>query len=219
MLLVLVTGWIYMGKASRRIIGAALGLGLLVAVAVGLQGGYGTRIKSILNPDLDETRSSDARQELLIRSIELAEEHPLLGVGPGQFEEYSGNWHVAHNSYTEFAAEAGLLAAILFIWMLAHTLRKLRYIAVQFDADPDLRLYAGAMFASLTAYTLMIFFLSLEYQFLTYIFIGYASALGGIYAASLPDEPTTEKDTEGDLESLDAESEAFPEETEGNPYT
>jgi len=231
MLVCLVAGWIYMGKSSRRIIGAAMGLGLLVAVAVGLQGGYGTRVKSILNPDLDETRSSEARQDLLFLSIELAEQYPLFGIGPGQFLEYSGNWHVAHNSYTEFAAEAGLLAAILFTWMLVHTIRKARYIALAKEADPQLRVYAGAIVASLMAFSLMIFFLSLEYQFETYIYIGYGSALGALYSASLKarqaeqeNNGVTEEgvEVEGEdenAEDSEAEDAELPEETEsGDGY-
>jgi hypothetical protein len=141
---------------------------------------------------------------------------------------------VAHNSYTEFAAEAGLLAAILFTWMLMHTIRKARYIALAKDADPQLRVYAGAIVASLMAFSLMIFFLSLEYQFETYIYIGYGSALGALYAASLKarqaeqeNAEVTEDEAEGEDETgdeaeSDEDSEAeypeLPEETGGGGY-
>ncbi len=49
---------------------------------------------------------------LLKQSISMAFHHPLFGVGPGNFPVVTGEWRVAHNSYTELAAEAGFPALV-----------------------------------------------------------------------------------------------------------
>ena len=41
--------------------------------------------------------SSQQRQQLFWRSIDITEEHPLFGVGPGNFAQLSGSWHETHN--------------------------------------------------------------------------------------------------------------------------
>jgi hypothetical protein len=77
----------------------------------------------------------------------------------------------------------------------------------------------------------MIFFLSLEYQFETYIYIGYGSALGALYSASLKarqaeqeNNGVTEEgvEVEGEdenAEDSEAEDAELPEETEsGDGY-
>ena len=62
--------------------------------------------------------SAEARKLLLIRSLELTAEHPLFGVGPGEFidaeageakeEGRAAMWHFSHNSYTELSSETGI---------------------------------------------------------------------------------------------------------------
>ncbi|MGA3211219.1 MAG: hypothetical protein ABSD20_07910, partial [Terriglobales bacterium] len=66
----------------------------------------------------------------------------------------------------------------------------------------------------------MIFFLSLEYQFVTYIYVGYGSALGGLYAASLARDRAGKEETEGmaDDEPAEADGAALLEETEDEHY-
>jgi len=55
---------------------------------------------------------------LFLRSIQLTFEHPILGVGPGEFMDAEAEeaavagkkamWHFTHNSYTELSSETGL---------------------------------------------------------------------------------------------------------------
>jgi O-antigen ligase len=70
--------------------------------------------------------SQAARVEIQKTAIDLAERHPLLGVGANTFElsveqmvrETTGGksgWHGAHNSYLEVAAENGFPAFIFYI--------------------------------------------------------------------------------------------------------
>lgn len=178
----------YIGAKARRSRRLLLVLPFVICVALlgAMRADYGTRIQSILDPTLDQYGSYVARQGLLKRSLELAAKHPLLGVGPGQFQQYSGNWHVAHNSYTELAAEAGLAAFIIFIWMLMYSFDRVARISVNREFDPDTRLFAGALSASFVALFVVAFVSSVEYLILPYFLVGYSIALGTICQGSRP---------------------------------
>src|SRR5438445_4901265 len=62
--------------------------------------------------------SKKQREELLKMSLQLMFSRPFVGIGPGNFASVSGTWHVAHNTYTELGAEAGLPALFLFVALL-----------------------------------------------------------------------------------------------------
>jgi hypothetical protein len=169
----------YIGAKARRFRRLMLVLPLVpcLILLVTIRGNYATRIQSIFDPTLDQYGSYVARQGLLIHSLELAARHPLLGVGPGQFAGHSKGWKVAHNSYTELAAEAGIPAAIFFIWMFVDSFVKVARIPVNKECDPDIRLFAGALSASLTAFFVVAFVSSIEYLILPYFLMVYSIAL------------------------------------------
>jgi putative inorganic carbon (HCO3(-)) transporter len=172
----------YIGAKAGRLRRLVLVLPFVVCFTLlgVMRGTYATRIQSIFDPTLDQTGSYLARQGLLLRSLELAARHPLLGIGPGQFSEYSGDWHVAHNSYTELAAEAGFPASIVFIWMFVDRFVRVARISAKKRFDPDIRLFAGALSASLIAYFVVAFVSSTEYDFLPYFLLAYCIALVAI---------------------------------------
>jgi O-antigen ligase len=73
--------------------------------------------------------SSQARIDLLVRSLELTAMHPLFGVGPCQFStaddqdakaqgERRGMWRYTHNAYTQLSSESGIIGALLYILVL-----------------------------------------------------------------------------------------------------
>jgi hypothetical protein len=164
---------------SRRLL-LVLPFVICIMLLATMRGNYGTRIQSIFDPTLDQTGSHLARQGLLIRSLEVAAKHPLLGVGPGRFEEFSGNWHAAHNSYTELAADAGFPACIVFIWLLVDSFVRVARIPVNKEFDRNTRLFAGALSASLMALFVVAFVSSVEYLILPYFLVGYSIVLGTI---------------------------------------
>jgi O-Antigen ligase len=171
----------YIGLKVRRSRLPFLLLPLIICVGVLVSVGsnYSARIQSIVDPKLDKTGSSVARQDLLLQSLELAAKHPLVGIGPGQFSERAG-WHDTHNSYAGLAAEAGILASIFFIWMFVNNFGGVRRIVLNRENGPDIRLFAGALAAGLIAFFVTAFFSNLEYQFLPYFLVGYSSALSAI---------------------------------------
>ena len=160
---------------------------LLVAVmlvATGLfaiaPGRFAARMHSIVDSSLDENGSFATRRDLLNRSVEAALKHPLVGGGPGQFAEVAGGWHVAHNSYTELAAEAGFPALLIFLLMLGYTFGLTGQLISGKSVDPEYRLAAAGLRASLVAFVIAAFFASYEYHFFPYLLLGYVSALRGL---------------------------------------
>lgn len=79
--------------------------------------------------------SATQRAFLLKRSITLTFEHPLFGVGPGQFpvaeaglsqdEGKPGLWLGTHNTYTQISSEGGIPALLLFVASLYFCWREL----------------------------------------------------------------------------------------------
>jgi putative inorganic carbon (HCO3(-)) transporter len=147
------------------------------------------RLKGTLNAKDDAAAayaSGQARQQLFWRSIEVTKQHPLFGVGPGNFDQVSGLWHTTHNSFTLMSAEGGLPALVLYVLILACGFKNLRAAKRLAPKGTESRLLAGALFASLVGYAVGSFFLSVAYAFFPYILIGYTTAVLSIarrYAA------------------------------------
>src|ERR1700737_1542022 len=58
--------------------------------------------------DESASESAEIRTELLIKSLKVTAQHPLFGIGPGNFPVVSGFWDVTPNSYTPMSAEGEL---------------------------------------------------------------------------------------------------------------
>ncbi|MCQ2313101.1 MAG: O-antigen ligase family protein [Paludibacteraceae bacterium] len=60
----------------------------------------------------------DERMVLLKESIQVGCEHPLFGVGPGNFRLFSSPHLFSHNTYTELFANTGIIGALIYIFMV-----------------------------------------------------------------------------------------------------
>jgi putative inorganic carbon (HCO3(-)) transporter len=200
----LVTGlvclWEYGVKGRRVYLVAVAGLLALVSLAVALMTpNYPARVESIFAGNIQDSGdrgSLQARGTLLKESIMLALHNPILGIGPGNFQVIAENdWRVAHNTYTEIAAEAGLPALILFVLALAWAFRNIRRVrkAPGYSADKELQLFTSALWASLAAYIVSACFASTEYNLFPYFMIAYTSALYRI--AYAPQAADSESDS------------------------
>lgn len=155
-----------------------------VAVAVSTPH-YLSRLQSIVQgggADAEAQASWEARRQLLVSSVELAIHHPVFGVGPGNFPAVTESWHVTHNTYTEFAAEAGFPALILFLIILTLAFRNLRRVrkTATYAQSKEVQLFTSALWASLAAYLVGAMFSSTEYNLFPYYMVAYTSALHGL---------------------------------------
>lgn len=130
-----------------------------------------------LNHGTEASESSEQRKELLIRSLEVTAQHPLFGIGPGNFMIVSGVWHVTHNSYTQMSAEGGIPAFLLYVLILWRGVANLREVRRYPGTKNSIRIFAMALEASLAAYLVGSFFLSQAYQFFPYCLVAYTTAL------------------------------------------
>ena len=170
------------GIRARRFhlifVGGLLGILLLVV----MPGHYMARLASIVNGN--EANSMDrgsmaAREGLLVKSIQTAVHNPIFGVGAGNFEVLGGSWRVAHNTYTEIAAEAGFPALILFLMVMYRTVRNLRVVRKSklYETDAEIRGLAGGLWVSVFAFSISAFFASTEYSMYPYFLVAYTTAL------------------------------------------
>ena len=160
-------------------------LGIAVVVVLLAPSGYGGRLLSIFDPSLDPGGSSDARRGELFRSIYVALRHPLLGIGIGNYQtEMSYRGLVTHNSYTQVAAELGMMALVCYITFIVSPLRKLGQIAREtFAARRNSSFYylTVGLQASLVAYMVSSFFLSVSFNWYVFYLVGYAVCLRRLY--------------------------------------
>ena len=105
--------------------------------------------------------------------------HPILGVGPGNFASYTLSWHVAHNTYSELGAEAGVPALFLFLLLLGLSLRKIKRVRrlPGYESSEDIRLWTSGLWAAMAAYIAGALFASTEYNLFPYFMVGYICAV------------------------------------------
>lgn len=179
--------WEFAVRQKRRqllLVAVLLGAVLLVA----MPGHYIARLGSIVSGnevDSMDRGSIAARKGLLMESIKTAVKHPIFGVGAGNFEVIGGSWRVAHNSYTEIAAEAGFPAFILFMMMMFRTLKNLKQVrqSPMFEKDSDVRGLCSGLIVSVPAFMVSAFFASTEYSMYPYFLVAYTTALYQITTA------------------------------------
>jgi putative inorganic carbon (HCO3(-)) transporter len=179
-----------LGRKHKLLVGVSV---LFAAAAFVLlaPGDYGARLGTITSVSADLTGSSSQRQALLIRSLVVTAQHPLFGVGMGNFHIVSIHELVSHNAFTQVSAEMGIAALVIYVWFMAAPLRRLRSIEREtFDARRASRFYylAVGLQAALVGYMVSSFFASVAYSFYVYYLVGYAVALRRLYEAERAEE-------------------------------
>ncbi len=159
-------------------LGGFLGVALLIVAP----GHYAQRIASIVTGQQEDTMdrgSREARKQLFLESVRMAVHNPVFGVGAGNFEVLSGNWHVAHNTYTEIAAEGGFPALMLFLFVIYRTFFNLRQVRKSnaYKLDSEVRILTGGLWVAVVAYLVSAFFASTEYSMYPYFLVAYTTAL------------------------------------------
>jgi O-antigen ligase len=147
---------------------------------------YTAQVRSGLEQVAAE-ESTEGRLELLSRSIEYTLDHPLFGLGLGNFSLASGAQHSAepnawmgtHNTFTQISSEAGLPALVLYLMLLAaavHSMNRIRRTASQAPDRQALGLMASATLVSLLSFAFGACVAHLGYDY--YFFYIVAIAVG-----------------------------------------
>jgi O-antigen ligase len=180
------------GVRGRRLHLVFLGLFLAIGlVAVVGPGHLIRRFRStFIEQDVSAYESAQLRKQLLKKSLSTAIDHPLFGVGPGNFPVVSGVWREAHNSYTEMAAEAGFPALILFVMLLRRGFANLREVKRLAKGEAEKMLLAGALQASLVTFVVGAIFSTWEYQYIPFLLVAYSTAFYRIVTAGAVLQPT-----------------------------
>jgi len=156
---------------------------LAVAAVVAAPAGLGTRIASLYDTSLDPLGTLSARQEIVVRAIEVAGLNPkvwLLGVGVDNFPIVSIHELVAHNAYLQVFTEVGLPALILYVLFMIRSIRRAARVA---SAQPRTAegartaTLAGSIKVSLLVYAIGSLFASVAYLWYLYYAAGFAICL------------------------------------------
>ncbi|MGA9977135.1 MAG: O-antigen ligase family protein [Candidatus Sulfotelmatobacter sp.] len=175
----------YFGVKGRRpqlIVAAVLVLATMLIAVGGL---LRARFMAVVGKDVDPTEQSaygsfEERKFLYFKSFEAIEHHPLLGVGPHCFANYSGIWKVVHNAYLQIGAEAGIPALILYLLFLGSAFKNLKLLRKRGDLDVHTTLFVGALHSSLIGFAVGAMFAPSAYNFFPYFAVAQTSVLMAI---------------------------------------
>jgi O-antigen ligase len=116
----------FLGSRVRRGFAAAL-VALLLVAAPFAPHSFWTRMASIVDEQQDArefTGSREARRVVMQEAFDTFIDHPLTGIGAGQFQNYNPpgrreRWRESHNSMLQVAAETGIFGLACFTFLIA----------------------------------------------------------------------------------------------------
>ena len=186
-LAVLVLGMLRTVPAWKKLIAAASLLVLAILGSYMLPESVMVRYKTLFESNSDPVSSLEegaargstkSRMFLLKQSIKITFQHPLLGVGIGQFVLANNEdmqrqglrpvWQGTHNSYTEVSSEMGIPAFLIYVSILIAAFRVTGRVHRQFKEDPDRKMLADTAYCirlSVLSYCITSLFLGHAYHF------------------------------------------------------
>jgi len=187
-----------MGKL-KIVMAGVLFLGIVLTT---MPGKLIARYKTVANEEADDgemdasmrasaTSSTASRKQLLKHSLIFTMQHPLFGVGPGNFvvadDSYSktiglrkGNWLGTHNSYTQVSSELGIPAFLFFTATVVLALKGTYSVYKRTRGDPRLEDMGNAALGlhyCLVVYAVTILFEHIAYTIMLPVFAGLAACL------------------------------------------
>lgn len=170
---------LWRGSTKQRIAIGATAIVALAAMIAILPSDTWNRMLSFSNDagaSKEALLSSNIREHLLRDSITCTLEHPLLGIGIGQFGYYvagmgsqmrQAEWQPTHNSYTEISSECGLPALLFYLAALIWAFRLLARMKQQASRLNNTEVVTATyvISAGVLAYSVAIFFLNFAYAF------------------------------------------------------
>ena len=177
------------GNSRGRVIAVAIALALVVAISfaplvfwerVGTMWDGADAPANEVAASAQE--SSESHLAVLIASLDYTIEHPVFGLGLGNFVIANGTelgvpsaWVGTHNTFTEISSEAGVPALLLFVGLLITALRNVKKTSKTLADNPEaqeLRLIARATQASLLSFAFGACFAHLGYEYFFFYLVG-----------------------------------------------
>lgn len=168
---------------ARRQLWRTVALGMLAAAASFLVWNPIDSLESVTRiVTIDDTVTSDGRLELWSVAWRMWQEHPVLGVGIGQYRAvadqyiFGGVSNIAHNTYLSFLAETGLVGFVVFVSLpLATFVRVVR-------SRRRGNIFAPLLALGLAAVAVQAFTLNLENSRALWALVGISAALCDVAA-------------------------------------
>lgn len=192
-------------KASGKQRVAALAIVGVFAAATPLllHGNAADRLASLVGASQHEEakESGEARQYLLKQSIIYTLQHPIFGVGLGQFSNFEGklstaegkvgNWHETHNSFTQVSSECGLPGVIFFAGAIFSAMFSVYRVfrRAQKARQTEIANTCFCYLLSMICFVTSITFLANAFRFYLSLMIGLAIALSAAAQEALSAEP------------------------------
>jgi hypothetical protein len=167
--------WLFGIRGGRiHLVAAAAVVALVVGLAAG--GRLKDRFFGSSANDLSAHGSYEQRRLLMIESVKAVAHYPL-GIGVGNFANYSGTWREVHVSYLQIAAEGGIGALVLYLLFFARGFSNLRRLRRMPHYDPEVDMFSRALYASLIGFIVGACFAPEAYQYFPYFAVAYTSVL------------------------------------------
>ena len=180
--------------ARSRVVGLAVVLAIVFGTA---SDRYWDQMQTVLNPHEDYNVTSETgRVQIWKRGLGYMADHPVLGVGAGNFPVAEGTispmarraeygagvrWGAAHNSLVQVGAELGVPGLLLSVGVIVSALVALRRTAraALRAGAPDLAVsgLAQSLMAALVGFMVGGFFLSLGYSDMLFTLVALAVGL------------------------------------------
>jgi O-antigen ligase len=123
----------------------------------------------------DDDHSAAGRIDAWQEGIEMVREHPLFGIGKGQWLNY--HFRLAHNSIVQTMGENGVLGLFAWFAMLYISLRNLFTLAMRLENGSKERNLTTAVICAFMGYLSASFFITTTQFDLPYIFFGMTLSL------------------------------------------
>ena len=179
-------GMLFVLLTDRRRFRLVLGGGLIAIVATVLviRSNPATFQTAIFGKQKVASTNVTTRFDAWRAAVDLASTHPLLGIGPGNFQAYfyeatarppgTTNLKVVHDAYLDIAAELGVVAALAFLVYIGVALSRLSTIHREDRGPPG---FAQAVRVALVIAAVSSVFVSEQYFLPFWLLGGLATAL------------------------------------------
>jgi O-antigen ligase len=191
-------------KPKQRITALVVAVVLVVASITLLPSVTLNRLGTLFGQeDIEANESTDARSYLFQKSVRYSLEHPLLGVGVGQFSTFEGkesqakgehgSWHETHCAWTQISSECGI-PALIFVLMAIGSALMLVFRAwrqARKRAFPEIANACFCYLVAMVGFLVTITFIADAYRIYLPAMIGLAIAINFVATKEMSASTTT----------------------------